>query len=35
MTLRIRFRPRTGRVYYTSAKDDDGWYQVTGVGKRQ
>jgi hypothetical protein len=32
--FRITFRSRTGRFYYSFAKDASGWYQVTAAGNR-
>jgi len=31
---RITFRSKTGRFYYSFAKDAGGWYQITAAGNR-
>lgn len=31
---RITFTSESGRLYYSFAKDESGWYQITAAGKR-
>lgn len=32
--FRITFRSVSGRLYYSFAKDDGGWHQITSAGHR-